>query len=91
MGCATGYYILVQSLKEDYIDESGLFDDMVDLMDKAIAMAQAMDEVPAKAKIQCGNALTLGTVEDIRSVNREVIEILDNIKSKGNFDSYTYI
>lgn len=90
MGCQTGFYILVQT-GSDGPAEDEIFAAMVDLLEKATQMADKMEEVPASAKIQCGNALSLGDTSDIKTVNKDIKDILNNLKIQGHFDKYTWI
>lgn len=89
MGCATGFYIVLQL--EDLKNESTMLSLCVNKIHKALIKSLTMDTVPAKNQYQCGNYNTLGDISDISTLLEEILFILHRVFMRKSLDQYTYL
>lgn len=90
MGCATGFYLVLQLSNKLYKEED-YYAVVSDVLSGALSKVLKMKEIPAKDKRKCGNANTLGEVSTAHALAREVEEILEKTKQANSFDEYPMI
>lgn len=90
MGCATGFYLVLQ-LSDKVYKEEDYYAIAFNVLSGALSRVLKMDEIPAKDQRKCGNATTLGEVSIVHALAREVEEIVEKTKQANSFDEYTMI
>lgn len=88
MGCQTGYYLVVNFAN---IEEEKFFDILSNLLYESCKYIENMKEVPAKNALQCGNYLTLGDMDIALKAEKELLAVVEEMKSNGNFHQYVYL
>ena len=83
MGCMTGFYLLLAG--EITSVQAAVF------IRRGVENALAMPEVPANNKIQCGNCLTLGTVDEVREILNTILSFCKDAEETGEFSKYIYL
>lgn len=87
MGCATGFYVVLQFSDQLY-KEKDYYPVVSEILTGAIAKIFEMDEIPAKDKKRCGNANTLGNTDMAYSLAKELEKIVEKTKVSNAFDEY---
>ncbi|RBP46906.1 S-ribosylhomocysteine lyase [Garciella nitratireducens] len=87
MGCATGFYIVLQ-FSDNIYGKENYYPVVYEILEGAISKILEMTEIPAKDKKRCGNVNTLGGIEIAYSLAKEFKQIIEKTMKSRNFDEY---
>jgi len=88
MGCQTGYYLVVNFM--DTAEEK-YFEILSKLLEDSCLYIEKMQEVPAKNALQCGNYLTLGGMDIALKAEKDLLDLVEEMKAQGDFHKYVYL
>ena len=60
-------------------------------MEESCKYIEKMDAVPAKNALQCGNYLTLGDMDVALKAEKDLMALVQEMKTQGGFHKYVYL